>query len=66
MLPEEIVAMQRLVVHLAASQVGSTVSREASAARTEKSVKIPNPPVLTDGKDPEFEDWGSIIGSGAS
>ena len=27
------------------------VSREVSATPTEKSVKIPNPPVLTDGKD---------------
>ena len=50
--------LQRTVVHLAASH---TVSREASATPTEKSVKIPNPPVLTNGKDPEFEDWESRI-----
>jgi hypothetical protein len=31
----------------------------ASVALLEKSVKLPNPPVLTDGKDPEFEDWDS-------
>ena len=41
--------------------MGSTPSREASAALPEKSVKLPNPPVLTDGKDPEFEDWESRI-----
>ena len=35
-------------------------SRGASVALPEKSVKLPNgPPVLTDGKDPEFEDWDS-------
>ena len=60
---EERDRLQRTVVHLAASQVGSTVSREVSATPTEKSVKIPNPPVLTNGKDPEFEDWESRIRS---
>jgi hypothetical protein len=52
--------LQRTVINLA-TQVGSTPSREASAALPEKSVKLPNPPVLTDGKDPEFEDWESRI-----
>jgi hypothetical protein len=55
--------LQRTVVHLAAAQVGITPSREASTTPTEKSVKLPNPPVLTDGKDPEFEDWESRIRS---
>jgi chromosome segregation ATPase len=52
--------LQRTVINLA-TQVGSTPPREASAALPEKSVKLPNPPVLTDGKDPEFEDWESRI-----
>jgi hypothetical protein len=60
---EERDRLQRTVVHLAASRVGSMMSREVSATPTEKSVKIPNPPVLTDGKDPEFEDWESRIRS---
>jgi len=50
--------LQRTVIHLAASH---TEPRQASATPTEKSVKIPNPPVLTNGKDPEFEDWESRI-----
>jgi FtsZ-binding cell division protein ZapB len=51
--------LQRTVVHLAAAQVESTPSRGTSATPAEKSVKLPNPPILTDGKDPEFEDWES-------
>ena len=51
--------LQRTVVHLAAAQVESTPSRGTSVTPTEKSVKLPNPPILTDGKDPEFEDWES-------
>ena len=50
--------LQRTVINLAA-EVGGTPSRGASVALPEKSVKLPNPPVLTDGKDPEFEDWDS-------
>ena len=50
--------LQRTVMNLAA-EVGGTPSRGASVALLEKSVKLPNPPVLTDGKDPEFEDWDS-------
>jgi hypothetical protein len=60
---EERDRLQRTVVHLAASHVGSMVSREVSTTPTGKSVKIPNPPVLTNGKDTEFEDWESRIRS---
>ena len=49
--------LQWTVINLAA-EVGS---RGASVALPEKSVKLPNLPVLTDGKDPEFEDCGSRI-----
>jgi chromosome segregation ATPase len=59
---EERNSMQRTIVHLAAIQA-NTPSRGVSAAPTEsvtaKSVKLPDPPILTDGKDPEFEDWES-------
>jgi hypothetical protein len=30
---------------------------EVTKKSTEKSTKIPDPPILTDGKEPKFEDW---------
>lgn len=36
---------------------GSTPSTIVASSTTKKSVKLPDPPELTDGKDPLFEDW---------
>ena len=33
------------------------LSREGSPSVPTKSVKIPDPPLLTDGKEPTFESW---------
>src|SRR5436190_12011040 len=33
------------------------LTRTDSPATPPKSAKIPNPPILTDGKDPTFENW---------
>jgi hypothetical protein len=40
-------------------QAGRSVrnSPEVTKKSTEKSTKIPDPPILTDGKEPKFEDW---------
>src|SRR5699024_6448941 len=34
-----------------------SVESAGSAGAQGKSEKVPDPPILTDGKDPEFEDW---------
>ncbi len=41
-----------------------TLAREDTPASTQgnkRSTKLPDPPILTDGKDPKFEDWLSRI-----
>jgi len=61
---EELVAerdqLQRTVSHMAVAQVMNP-SRGGSVppAEPRKSAKIPDPPLLTDGTDPKFENWVS-------
>jgi hypothetical protein len=38
-------------------QTGRSVWNSPAPEATKKSTKIPDPPILTDGKDPKFEDW---------
>jgi hypothetical protein len=45
-------AMQALDV-----QTGRSARNSPAPEKTKKSTKIPDPPILTDGKDPKFEDW---------
>jgi hypothetical protein len=55
--------MQRVINHFAVEQANNSNRNFAPTATPEpvaqkyKSVKIPDPPVLTDGKDPKFEPW---------
>ena len=41
----------------AEAQLRSRGSTAESVKSTSKSEKVPDPPLLTDGKDPKFEDW---------
>ena len=45
-------AMQALDV-----QTGRSARNSPAPEKTKKSTKIPDPPILTDGKEPKFEDW---------
>jgi hypothetical protein len=38
-------------------QTGRSARNSPAPEKTKKSTKIPDPPILTDGKEPKFEDW---------
>jgi hypothetical protein len=39
------------------AQTGGSARNSPAPGSTKRSTKIPDPPILTDGKDPKFEDW---------
>lgn len=50
---------QHAVARMAVRQLDDTPASPTGG--TQRSVKLPDPPILTDGKEPKFEDWLSKI-----